>query len=800
MKHALRTLLKTPGFTLVATLTLALGIGLNTSMFSLMNLLVLKPLPYPENDHLVRIYRTNPQNPKAGHSVSDYLELGHELAGSAQLACFRQWGYTMTPEGRAPVNLNSIRVSANFLPTLGLKPLHGRWFTPEEDQPGNHVVILGYNAWQAHFGGDPGVVGTSVRIDGEATTIVGIMPADFDSVFLWGPTDSLRPMGFTALEKRQSGEMDLTFIARRPAGVTLDQFNAQLATIARNLAEIRPKNRSEDGLHAVSLESTARTTATTTVAWMMVALAAFVLLIACANLANLQLARAIARSHEFAIRAALGASRRQLLRPQLAESLLVSLAGGFLGVVIAVWTNDWLSSRLSASGIFRLTLELDWRVLTFAFVLSCVTGLVFGIVPAWRVSRVRVNDTLKTGTRGSTGDRAQNRLQQGLIVSQFACALILLAGAAGFIRAADQLVNVNPGWDKDKLLQSVLNLPPTKYATPDESYRFYTRLMERLRALPGAQDATVAWTLPVFQYLTTRSIAIEGRPPAEAGHEPIAYVNAIAPSYFSTLGIKLQSGRNFTDADALNSPSVAIINESLAHALFPGENPIGQRIGSPDPKAHNWCEIVGVAPDVGLAVGGAPSVSKFLLMRPLAQDTWNYVTVAVRSDQPAALAGPMRQAIASLDPDLVPQQFGRIDEVTRIVTGFSSMFSTILVCFALLGLFLAALGIYGVVARIVVRRTPEIGVRIALGAQSRDIVGMILLSGLRMALLGTVIGLAGALGLGWLVSRLTSNSNPPEPALFLVVTLILTAVGLAACWLPARRAMKIDPIKALRTD
>ena len=327
LKFACRQLLKSPGFTAIAIITLALGIGLNTSMFSLMNLLILKPLPYAESDSLTRIYRTNPQSNTSDHSASDVLELQRETAAFAQTAAFLMWGYAMSVDDRPPITVNATRISGNFLPTLGLKPLLGRWFTAEEDQPGNHVIILSYEMWQAQFGGDPAVIGRSVRIDSEPMTIVGVMPADFSSVFLWGPSDILRPMGLTAAEKENIGEMKTSLIARRSAGVSLEQFNARLAIVAQQLKETRPANRSEDGLHAVSLESVSRNPATKAISWLMLGLAGFVLLIACANLANLQLARAVARAHEFAIRAALGASHARLLRPQLAESLVLSLAG-----------------------------------------------------------------------------------------------------------------------------------------------------------------------------------------------------------------------------------------------------------------------------------------------------------------------------------------------------------------------------------------------------------------------------------------------------------------------------------------
>lgn len=800
LRFALRQLIKTPGFTAVALLTLALGIGLNTSMFSLMNLLILKPLPYPEVSQLSRVYRTTPQSNTADHSASDLLELQRETADFAQTAGFILWGYTMSIDDRPPVNVNATRVSGSFLPILGLQPLLGRWFTPEEDQPGNHVTILSYETWQAHFGGNPDVIGRSVRIDGTQMTIVGVMPADFSSVFLWGPADILRPLGLTAAEKENIAEMKHSLIARRAPGMSLEQFNARLATVAQQLKPTRPANRSEDGLRAVSLESLAHNVNSKLISWLMLGLAGFVLLIACANLANLQLARAVARSHEFAIRAALGASHSRLLRPQLVESLVLSLAGGVLGILVAIWANDWLASQLAATGVFRLTLSLDWRVLTFALCLAAFTSILFGLVPAWRVSRVRGYDALKTNTRGNTGDRAQNRLQQSLIVSQFANAVILLTVAAGFIQGVDQLVNVRPGWEQEKILQAVIKLPDSKYATPEQITAFQERIQERLRALPGAENAAVAYTLPVFTYLTNRSIVAQGQPPVPAGHEPIAYINGVSPSYLPTLGIELLSGRNFAATDTRSSVPVAIINASLAQTLFPGEDAVGRRIGNPDPANPQWLEIVGVAPDVERAVGAVPTASRFLILRPMAQDPWTYFTVAVRSANPTALAEPMRQTIAALDPDISPDQFGTIENATRIVTGAATALSTVLLSFALLGLFLAAIGIYGVIARLVVQRTPEIGVRIALGAQLRDVVRMILFSGLRMTLLGTAIGLVGSFAIGWVLKQVVPNSGSSNPLLTAAVTLGLVAVGILACWLPSRRAARIDPIVALRAE
>ncbi|HEY8995075.1 MAG TPA: ABC transporter permease [Lacunisphaera sp.] len=800
LKFAIRSLLKSPGFTVVALLTLALGIGLNTSMFSLMNMLILKPVPFPQREELVRIYRQTPQSAKANHSMPDIIELARETAGFARLGAFRGWGYTLMPEGRASANLNGLRVSADFLPTLGLRPAVGRWFLPEEDVPGNHVVILSYDAWQAHYGGDPGIVGRAIQLDGEATTVVGVMPASFSNVFLWGPTDALRPMGATAQEKADNGTTEISLIARRAQSVSAEEFSARLATVARHLTELRPKERSQDGLRAVPLQEAARGQGMDIMSWMMVALGGFVLLIACANLANLQLARAIARSHEFAVRAALGASHGKLLRPQLAESMLLALGGGLAGILVALWTNDWLSSRLSSHGLFRLTLELDWRVLSFALAISALTGLLFGLVPAWLLARIRVSDSLKSGTRGNTGDRAQHRLQHALIVTQFANAVILLAGATGFVQGADRLVNANPGWDQQKLVQTVLNLPPARYATPEQTYAFYERLRERLGTLPGAENVTVGWTLPIFQFLTTRSVVAEGKPAPAPGREPVAAINAVMPSYLPTLGLQLKSGRNFTDADKLGAVPVAIINESMARTLFPGEDPIGRRIGQPDPKNPGWLEIVGVVPDIRMAVSGIPLTTPFQVLRPLAQETWNYVTVAIRSEHPELLAEPLRQTVAALDPTLAPQQSGTVREVTKIVTGSASMMANVLVGFSCLGLFLAAIGLYGVIARVVVLRTPEIGVRVALGAQGRDVVWLIIRSGLRLTVLGTALGLAGAAALGWAITLAIPEAESIQPLAFAGIAATLIGVGLLACWLPARRATKVDPMTALRAE
>jgi putative ABC transport system permease protein len=800
LRLAFRQLIKSPGFTTVAVVTLALGIGLNVSMFSLLNLLVLRPLPYPEKDRLVRIYRTTPQSQTADHTAADYLDLARDTHALGNLAAYRLWGYTLVQTDRPPVTLSALRVSANFFSVLGMQPELGRSFSPDEDRPGNHVMIISHETWKAQFGGDPGIIGRTVQIDGEPTTIVGVLPAAFSSIFLWGPGDAFRPLAFTDAEKRNRTDTGINLIARLGPGLSLPQLNARLATLATRLDRDRPPARSRDGLRAVTLQSTAVNPGTRGFLLLLLGLAAAVLLIACGNLANLLLAKAVARTQEFAVRAALGASRYRLLRPMLCESLLLALGGGLLGIFVAAWSNAWLSHRLSANGYVTFDVAMDWKVFGFALALSAATGLIFGLAPAWAMSRVRVNDTLKSGGRSQMGNRVQHRFRHSLIVGQFALALVLLAGAGASIRGFNRMLARATGWDRHSLLQGIVSLPSARYKTPTQTYGFYQRLEEQLRALPGVENVAIGWTLPVYQFLTSRSYVVEGRPPPPPGREPIAAVNGVTPSFLPTLKIKLLEGRNFAATDTLTSPLVVIINESMARALFPGQNPVGQRLGGVDPANRQWAEIVGVIPDVRFAVSITTPATQFLVLRPLAQEPWGYVTVAVRAPDAAALAAPMRRVVASLDPDLNLQQVGTVNDLITRQTGFDLM-DTLLAGFATLGLFLAALGLSGVIARLVVQRTPEIGVRVALGAQTRDVVWLILGAGLRLSLFGAALGLLGAAGLVRLLSRMMPNAIPgQDPVVLATVTLLLLAVALVACWLPARRAARIDPLIALRGE
>jgi predicted permease len=802
LKFAIRSLLKAPGFVTVSVVTLALGIGLNTSMFTMLTFFVLRPVPYPDRDHLVRVYRTTPQEQEGAHSAPNYLELARENEAFRSMAAFRMWQFTLTEPGRSAQNLNSLRVSASFFPTIGMQPELGRVFAPDEDMPGNHVIMISHSLWMASFGGDSAVIGRTVRVDGEPTTIIGVMPQSFANLFLWGPADAFRPLALNDNEKQDQNDTSLQIVGRYDAGIGLEQLNTRLKALATRLAEHRTREYRDDGLRAVTLQSTASNTGTRRVLGMLLCLAGFVLLIVCANLANLQLARAVARKREYAICAALGASRGRLLRPLLAESMILAIAGGAGGILVGMWSNAWIVRQFAARSPVDLgiTMDMDWGVLSFALAVSALTGLLFGIVPAWLMSRVNVNDTLKSGSRGSTSDSTHHRFRHTLIVGQFAMALTLLAGAAFFIRSMKIFLSQELSWNSHGLIQCVIDLPQTRYSTPEQTYSFYTRLQERIGQIPGVKGAALGFTLPVFQYLSSRSYIVDGRDLPQPGHEPVAFLNGVTPPYLDTLGIKLLSGRSFSNTDTLRSTRVVIINEAMAKALFPHDNPIGRRIGNLDPKNREWAEIVGVMADVRLAAGFVPPTTPYVVYCPLSQLTWNYVTVVARADRPEDLAAPFRHAVEEIDPNIPLQRLSTVDDDIAIGTGGMGMVTELLVGFAVLGLFLAALGVYGVIARLVAMRTPEIGVRLALGAQLGDVLWLMFRSGLRLVLWGAGVGLIGVFCLSMTMSAISPGMPGGNIPMTLAVLAILVTVAGIACYLPARRATKVDPVVALRQE
>lgn len=799
IRFALRQLAKSPGYSFVMMATLALGIGLNTSMFSIMNTLLLRPLPYPEKDNLVRIYRTTKQEPRAGHSPAAFLDLRRETADFAKLIAFRQWGYTLTQPGRSAENLNGLRVTPDFFNVLGMQPALGRAFTADEDHPGNQVMILSHKAWLAHFGGDPAIVGQTVSVDSQPVTIIGVLPEEFANLFLWGPGDVFRPMGFNETEKASRDEHSLQVITRLERGLTLDQLNTRLVSVAAHLAPTRPRDQSEDSLRGIPLQDTLMPPGTAAAPFFLLALAGIVLLIICDNLASLQLARAMARTREFAIRAALGASRSHLVKPLLVESLLLAVGGGLLGILVAFWGNAWIANTLSATFPVEFEINIDGRVLGFAVFISLLTGVVFGLAPAWLSARVNVNDTLKSGARGATGDRSHHRFRNLLIIFQLAAVLVQLSCTGFFIRAMQMMQQRDIGWETKGLTQCILNLPATRYVTAEQTLGFYSDLEQRLRALPGVENVAIGWTAPLYQLLATRTYVVEGREPPPPGQEPSAFLNAVSPTFLETLRIRLLAGRQFTDADRAGSTPVIMINESMAKAMFPDQDPIGQRLRSGTGEASTVAEIVGVFKDIGLAGNPAPQPLPYQVFKPIAQEPWNYFTVVVQAGE-TPMTESLRRTVGEVDPNVPVQMLNTMTELARTSTRAVELLTTVFVGFSALSLLLAAMGLYGVIARLVTQRTAEIGVRLALGAQLKDILRLIMGAGVRLSLIGAGLGVFISILVNLGMGLVFTGRASVDIVMLPLMTTTLVIVALLASYLPARRATKIDPMSALRAD
>lgn len=801
MKHALRQLAKTPGFTTVALLTLALGIGVNSSMFSVLYALMFHT-PYVEDSRIVRIFRTAPQSQRWPHSVANHLDHRAQAQSFERVAAISWTTFNLAEPGQPAERIRGQNVSADYFPLLGIEPELGRIFTAEEDAPGkNAVVVLSHRTWMQRFGGERSVIGRQLRINAEPVTVIGVMPERFDVAHLWGPVEAWRPIAFNDRSRQNRDNNFLAEIARLKPGVTLEQAQAEMDTLAARLAAAYPANNAKNGLRLVPLARSGQDDAGGQLTWLIGALAGFVLLIACANLANLQFARHAARAREQAIRAALGASRWTLIRAVLVESVLLAVGGGALGLLVALWSNDILSSRFAASGLPGLAIVLDWRALAFTFAASLATGVAFGALPAWFSSRPDLNDALKAGARGSTASRSQHRLRHALIVGEIALALVLLAGAGFFLRGLDRFMQRDSGWKVDGLVTGYVTLRGKDYTTDDQRRAFSDRLLEKISTLPGVESAAIGSSLPTWGFSVSNNFVIEGRPEPAAGAAPLASIAAVSPGYFSTLGLRLVRGRAFDATDAADKPASVIINETMARALFPGEDPLGRRLGDSTPYMANPRVIVGVVSDAGAAGNFSNPDSLFQMYRPAAQAPLNSLVLAVRCAQaPDAIARDLRRAVTEIDADQPVYEVGTVK--TEIARELASMrlAGYSLAFFALLGVLLAAVGIYGVISGFVVQRTSEIGIRLALGAQLRDILTLVLGTGLRLALLGVLLGLGGAYGVARLLAAIAPGLPPPDFATSAAITAGLLAIATLACWLPAHRATKVNPIEALRRE
>jgi predicted permease len=824
LRFACRQLLKNPGFTAVAVLTLALGIGANTTIFSVVNAVLLRPLPYPDADQLVQLRMDWSGSPGSEISSSTLVEVRAQSLSLARIAAYTGGDMTLTGTGSAE-QLVCGAVTADFFPLLGVQPAWGRNFTRDEDTPnGPKAAILGHGLWQRRFGGDANVLGRSIRLNEQSYTVVGILPAGFqypEPFQLWTPL-ALGETGGTFV-KHGEGMMLLKAIARLKPDVTLRQAQAELRTIAKRLQPSGPTassggNSTPPGERAEGGEETVRSASVLTLVGLheqvvgdvkgallvLLGAVSLVLLIACANVANLLLARAAARQREIAVRTALGAGRLRILRQLLTESVLLSLAGGGLGLLFAFW-GVWALGQGSGFGLPEMQkIGIDRWVLAFTLGVSVVTGLVFGLAPAFQNWRTDVNAALKREGRGDIGGH-RNRLRHLLVVSEVALALVLLIGAGLLIKSFSRLTEVNPGFGTDGVLTFQVTLSEGKSAP--QKLSFTQQVVERLEALPGVQAAAATDSLPLTPFERITLVDIEGRPPIDVsklrrGELKVTPVSrpTVTPDYFNAMSIAVRKGRAFTQQDAQRPAAAVIVSETFEQQFFPGESAVGQRIRLLGSSAEApWPTVVGVVGDVrqgGLAGDVMPEV-----YNPVPEDMGDALSFVVRvTGDPAGMVQAVRGVVAEVEPNQPVHNVMTMEQRLAKTTTSRRLNAILLGSFAAVALLLAVVGIYGVMSYGVTQRRREIGVRVALGAQKRDVLGLVLYGGLRLTLLGVAIGLLGSFALTrFLLSQLYSV-KATDPVTFVGLAVALTGVALLACWLPAHRASQVDPMVALRSE
>ena len=799
LRYSLRMLLKHKGFTIVAALTLALGIGVNTAMFSVLNTFLFRALPYPQSEQLVRVWRVSPHSQNWPFSNANFFDQHDQNTVFDKMAAFTYTSRNLTEEGHTAERLLGITATADFFPMLGVAPAHGRLFKPEEFEPGaDNVIVITDRFWARRFGSDPSIVGKNIQLDGQTVQVIGVMPPGFEHPILWGSIEIWQPLAFTPEQKKDRGTNYLSEFGRLKPGVTIKQAEQSMVTLVANIYKQNSTNEGE----TVRLEPLQRSTSDDigrTVMWFTFGLSAFVLLIACANLANLQLVRTAARARELAVRAALGAGRWRLLRHSLTESLLIAIIGGMVSLGIALAAVRFISSRLFID-LPGASVQLDYKVFGFALLCSLLTGVLFGTVPAWLASRADVNLALRENSRGNTGGKSQNRLRHTLIIGEVAFAMVLLAAAGLFLRGLQRFINADPGWRVDGVLTANMSLRGEKYKDDKQRVVFLTELENRLRALPGVQHAAIGSSQPVFGFQSSSSFLVEGKPEPPPDKLPEMFFEPVSGDYFETLGARLQQGRTFNSSDTKDHPAVVIINETTAKTFWPNENPVGKRISSTG-KKRDYFEIVGIVNDIAFPGDLGEPYTRFEAFVPTAQAAPAYLSLILRtSGNPDALGNSLKSAIAGLDPELPVYRIRTARAAVDSGLGSISLLGSLLGAFAAVGLILAAIGIYGVVSYTVVQRTGELGIRMALGAQSRDVLWLVLGKGAVLILMGALIGIAGAYGVSKLLIAYIPSLPTRDPLIVALTGVALAAVALIACYIPARRATRVDPLIALRSE
>ncbi|HEV2802100.1 MAG TPA: ABC transporter permease [Pyrinomonadaceae bacterium] len=808
VRYGMRTLLKSPGFTLVALIALALGIGANTAIFSVVNAVLLRALPYRDAGQVMIVWEQNRSRGGRNNvaSLANFLDWQQQANSFQEMAAFHDAAFNLTGEGN-PEEIPAQVTSGNLLTMLGTEAALGRVYTKEEAEPGrDDVVVIGHGLWQRRFGGAADIVGKKISLNGQNVTVVGVMPQGFKwfmkegsrtgkAAEIWTPTNFASVLNGPTKGRGRF----ITVAGRLKPGVTPEQAQAEMTTIAARLEQQHPRFNTNMGIHVVPVREQLSGEIKTAL-YVLLGAVGFVLLIACANVANLMLARAASRQNEFSIRTALGAGRGRIVRQLLTESLLLSILGGALGLLIALWGVDALVALSPPNLLGTERISLSLPVLTFTFVISLLTGIVFGLAPALEATRMNLNDSLKETGKSNMSSRRSRRLSSGFVVAQVALALVLLIGSTLMIKSFLRLQAVDPGFKTDNLLTLRVTVPRSKYPEDNQVVAFHRQALERLKSLPDVRSVGAVSALPFGGNLGARtSFWIEGRPAPPPGEELSTDVRVTDENYFQAIGIPLLSGRTFTEQEAREDRRTIIINESMARQHFPGQNPLGQYLRvqmMPDPQPM---EIIGVVADAKYKTLEGPPHPMVYWTHP--QLVYSEMTYVMRTNgDPMNLAAAVRREIQAIDRDQpvadVRTMQSWIDELTA-----RSRFGTLLLgIFAALALVLAAIGIYGVMAYSVTQRTHELGIRIALGAKSRDVLKLILGRGFALTLVGIALGLVASFALTRVMSSLLFGVSATDPVTFGGLALLLCAVALAACYIPTRRALKVDPMVALRNE
>ena len=793
-RFGLRSLLKRPGFTAIALLALALGIGANTAIFSLVNAVILQPLPYRDPDRLISVYGTRNRSTQGSVGPTDFLDYRSQNKTFEQFAASGSMMLPMNLTGSGePERLNASIITGNYFDTFGVRPALGRGFSLENEKTGqDHVTVLSHAFWQTRFGGDPNIVNKTINLDGKAYEVLGVMPAE---VVLPQPAQLWVPINFDAdPEMKMRNARFLRGIGRLKEGVTLDQAQTDTDLIAAQLEQQYPDSNTGWSLRLIPLREIL-VGGSRTMLFILFGAVGFVLLIACANVANLLLVRAAARQKEIAMRTALGASRLRIIRQMITESLLLAIFGGALGALLAVAGVKLLVS-LGEDNIPRTAnVKIDATVLAFTLLISLATGLLFGLAPAIRTMKENLVDALKDGIRGGSEATVKNRTRSLLVVFESAIAVMLLIAAGLLIRSLVALQNVDPGFDPNNVLTLRVDLPRQKYNTPEKASNFFEQLETRVAGLPGVEAVGLITDLPLSGEARDMPYRVEGRPATS----DIAFVDfrRVNKNYFSAMRIPLRRGRNFTEQEVRQSDKAIVVSQAFVDSVFPNEEALGKRLIIWSGIRNEPYEIIGIVGDTRYqSLQGEPSATMYVPTRELL-----FVNLVIRTQgDPLSLVGGVRKEVNALDPDQPIASIRPMTEWVAMSAAGARYRTTLLGLFALLAMILAATGIYGVMSYSVAQRTQEIGVRMALGARPLDVLKLVVRQGMMLVLIGVIVGLAGALALTRVMSSLLFGVTERDPITFVAVAALLIVVAFISCFVPAHRATRIDPLIALRCE